>query len=344
VSHAPEQPAARDTALAQAWQAASRDEPAAAMDDAIRAAARKAVQSRPRPVGVSPFGGRWRVPLSVAALVVVSATVTLLVAERDRRGVGALHDQAAPAPAAPAPQAQMSTVPSDASAPAQRQFAERAAPEPGTGVAASSEQSKQTAPPALEERKRQVSPPVPASAEQPQAGEQFSERAMRPTPAARADRGGTPSAGSEPAKGTPAAPVAPPIAHDEAASNAAAQVRAEDALPGVAKREEQTAAKAKERTAAEAPAAAPLAAPRAIAPQGAGSSAEPRAMTRPAPPAQAAAAQAESAAPNLEPKAWLDRIAELRRQGKLQEAGESLKAFRERYPDYPLPPELKDLP
>jgi soluble cytochrome b562 len=41
---------------------------------------------------------------------------------------------------------------------------------------------------------------------------------------------------------------------------------------------------------------------------------------------------------------WLDRILELRRQGKLEEADKSLKAFRERYPAYPLPPELKSLP
>ena len=95
-------------ALTQAWHEASQDEPPAALDDAIRAAARQAVHARPRPVGASPFGGRWRVPLSVAALLVVSATVTLLVAERDRDGIrciarpetetGAAYDEPATGP------------------------------------------------------------------------------------------------------------------------------------------------------------------------------------------------------------------------------------------------------
>jgi hypothetical protein len=46
---------------------------------------------------------------------------------------------------------------------------------------------------------------------------------------------------------------------------------------------------------------------------------------------------------NLEPAAWIKRILDLRHQGKLKEAAESLDAFRRRYPDYRLPPEL-DVP
>lgn len=68
--------------------------------------------------------------------------------------------------------------------------------------------------------------------------------------------------------------------------------------------------------------------------------AEPRAFS--AAPGAAASPDGETAADteNLEPKAWLERILELRRQGKLEEAAKSLKVFRERYPDYPLPQEL----
>lgn len=36
------------------------------------------------------------------------------------------------------------------------------------------------------------------------------------------------------------------------------------------------------------------------------------------------------------PEAWLERITELRRQGQTAQAEASLRAFRERYPDYPL--------
>ena len=37
------------------------------------------------------------------------------------------------------------------------------------------------------------------------------------------------------------------------------------------------------------------------------------------------------------PEAWLAHIAELRKQGRIKEAEESLAAFRKRYPDYPIP-------
>ncbi|MCP5158429.1 MAG: hypothetical protein H6974_14765 [Gammaproteobacteria bacterium] len=39
----------------------------------------------------------------------------------------------------------------------------------------------------------------------------------------------------------------------------------------------------------------------------------------------------------LSPEAWLAKIAELRRQGRLAEAKTSLAEFRRRYPDYPQP-------
>ena len=41
------------------------------------------------------------------------------------------------------------------------------------------------------------------------------------------------------------------------------------------------------------------------------------------------------------PERWLEGIAELRAQGRHEEADESLKRFRERYPDYQISEELK---
>ena len=41
------------------------------------------------------------------------------------------------------------------------------------------------------------------------------------------------------------------------------------------------------------------------------------------------------------PDAWLERIAELRKQGKDQEADKALAEFRKRYPDYRLTDEMK---
>lgn len=70
----------RDTQLAALYRAAARDEPSPALDAAIRAAARREVGARPRPVG--PFFSRsWRVPLSLAAVVVLSVSLVTLIRE-----------------------------------------------------------------------------------------------------------------------------------------------------------------------------------------------------------------------------------------------------------------------
>ena len=62
---------------------------------------------------------------------------------------------------------------------------------------------------------------------------------------------------------------------------------------------------------------------------------EARAMRREAPSLGAAAALDEA------PEAALERIAELRRQGRHEEADEGLKRFRERFPDYSVSDEVR---
>ncbi len=42
------------------------------------------------------------------------------------------------------------------------------------------------------------------------------------------------------------------------------------------------------------------------------------------------------------PRAWLERIARLRREGRVKEADESLADFRKRYPDYEIPKDLRE--
>jgi hypothetical protein len=56
------------------------DGPPAALDDAIRAAARRAVQSRPQPVGQG-WITRWRTPLSAAAVMVLAVSVVFVAIE-----------------------------------------------------------------------------------------------------------------------------------------------------------------------------------------------------------------------------------------------------------------------
>jgi hypothetical protein len=42
------------------------------------------------------------------------------------------------------------------------------------------------------------------------------------------------------------------------------------------------------------------------------------------------------------PRAWLERIARLRREGHVKQADESLAEFRKRYPDYEIPKDLRE--
>jgi hypothetical protein len=72
--------------------------------------------------------------------------------------------------------------------------------------------------------------------------------------------------------------------------------------------------------------------------------AKPTSRTSAAPTPAAAGAAAESsvlagklARAELSPQAWLERIAELRKQGRTREAEESLAEFKKRYPDYRVP-------
>jgi hypothetical protein len=56
---------------------------------------------------------------------------------------------------------------------------------------------------------------------------------------------------------------------------------------------------------------------------------------------QASAAGARLMSKAESPEAWLERIAELRRQGKDEEADKALAEFRKRYPDYRLTDEMR---
>lgn len=71
-------------AVSRAYRGAARDNddmmPSAAIDDAVRAAARRAVQSGPQPTGKN-WLGRWTPQLAVAAVVVLSVSVVLVSVE-----------------------------------------------------------------------------------------------------------------------------------------------------------------------------------------------------------------------------------------------------------------------
>jgi hypothetical protein len=245
----------RDEKLARAYRALGAQEPPRALDDAILAAARR------RPA-------RWRVPLSVAAVVVLAVGVTLRMLPHEP---GAESVALAP---------QVMETPRPASPPA----------EPGAATA-------------------------PGAADVARAPERR---------AARNEPGATASAGTS-KKDQALAEVAGARARGE--TQAARQAGAPPAAAAEAARRDAAMAGAKEQAAERAPAApAPAAAPAADAP--AADAAAPRAL--------GAAKLAEPATP----EAWLERIAELKKQGREREAEESLAEFKKRYPGYKIPEAL----
>jgi len=106
-------PDLRDPRLDQAYRELPGDEPPPEVDERIRAAARRAVGARPQSLEARSWAARWRVPLSLAATVVLAVTLTLMVQDEERPALRTgpvlvpapsapttLEDRAAPSPAA----------------------------------------------------------------------------------------------------------------------------------------------------------------------------------------------------------------------------------------------------
>ncbi|HSO07065.1 MAG TPA: tetratricopeptide repeat protein [Pelomicrobium sp.] len=214
-----------ESALTRAYRDAARAEPPPALDAEIRAAAANAVTTRRS--GLE----RWRVPLAVAAALVVSVTVALLV-EREPPPPGAppaADEYSAPPPRAPEPKASEAEAPQprDAEAPA------TAAGEARTKSEAAAPMREQRAPAA---QRPEGSAPPPATTAEPAAPsvQQGPPAAAAPAPAPTA-----PKAVQEGA--APSAPMSAPSgraeekAFGDAAAESAKRQRAAPAASGLAK-------------------------------------------------------------------------------------------------------------
>lgn len=336
----------RDGVLSRLYRAqaeAGNLTPPAALDAQILVAARRAAGAPPGRTARArlPWWRRLSVPVAVAAVLLLSATLTLMVHDEQRMRE-APPPLAAPAGAPESPAAGgrvpvpvQKPAPADSAAPP-RDLPVRSAPStqvptrpaPETRVTPARERTGDSA----AKLNRQI--PAPSNESDAAAHMPRREAVSRPAPAAfPAESDALSSAKSQ----APSAVAAPAAAAKEAAGVPAPPA---DAAAG---------------------SAPPPASPASSAPAASPGSPERRArVVREAGPQSAPApehAMPAQDAPKPEPKpklraqpepgaqrspaAWLAEIRELRRAGREAEWREALERFRARYPDYPVPDELQ---
>jgi len=342
-----------------AWRAASNEEPPAALDDAIRAAARREVGAGPQPsvAPVTPVPQalrpeRWWMPLAAAATIGAIAIGILQITNPDKV-IEPAHDKAivSDMPSMPSSTTQTATTPAPPLQAAGDDTHSRASSAPPAPAVASTPRSA----PAL----RKDMAPQFASEEQKAKPE-----SLAPPPPSD---GGRQAGARDAAK--PAAPIVPtaePFPADtvkrEAKESAApptppppASMLAESATTGSSAnklKSLQTPSARDEASLEQQRANAPVAqsmAPAAQAPmrrmQDADSA---RAGALKSDAANASVGASVDARAKVQPKLavpdWITLIRKLRNEGKMDEAAKELTAFRAAYPDHErlLPPDLRE--
>ena len=292
----------RDEDLSRRYRELAREEPPRALDDAILAAARRELETRPAPL-VAPTGRRrWAVPVAAAAVIVLSAVVTLHV-QREQPDLELAEVPQSQAPAA----ARKDEAP--ASAPRAEMQEQKIAPQANE---VQTQTAKPAAPKAQAERRRAQEAPAQKAVTPAPAGESsaLARAPAEPTPLAEQGRF-SPDPG-------PAAAAAPPPPPSPSATPPQMQMR--PAAP---------AAQPAPRAADSATAAG--ASPPAVAQDrdAAGSLRDHRML-----------AKREAAAES--PEKMLERIAALRREGRGREADDLYAEFKRRFPDYRIPDALRE--
>jgi hypothetical protein len=306
-----------DADLSRAYEATARDEPPAAMDDAILAKARHAVladskneirmdeSSAAQKKRGAPSGSRhWYQQFAIAATLVVTATLVVLM-EKEQPQIGVL-----------------------------------APPASDTAVAPTAKSSTDAV------EARDAAPPVIARMETKPSASVRSERPERDRPAERLSR-----ESEQPREQISRVPEQPASPAAQIADAMRAETRAPErqAFPGarVAAAEDAGAPVTASPPAAPARSAA-LArgdsslqtarpAPPAATGSGSGSALAERREMQSAEAVERGPGNAFTAKKDESPAVWLARIAELRKQGRIKEAEENLAEFRKRYPQYSIP-------
>jgi hypothetical protein len=356
----------RDERLSSIYSATAPEAPPPSLDDAIRAAARRSVAARPQRAGAS-FARNWQMPLSLAAVLVLC--VSLVVVMRDE---GSELTQV-PRADAPVPAARVNETVDGASAvpkieltPADVSRSKNIGlkPPPANAPAGSGTDQYALATPApkvgirgsvgglTQETSRGAEYVAPESQPRRAVASPFPERGERAA-AEPAEAVAAATAGKLQARrdAVPAEPSQAIVAADarsrSSAGNAAAPatnaiesaqtLRQEQAT---ADRMERDSARAQARPEAQAMAkpapaphmrAAPMASAKSVAEQG-------TVLDK----SVKESADAVASMMRLPPEKWLERIEDLRRQGRIDEARAGFAEFRKRYPDYVVPQALLD--
>jgi len=267
---------ADDDDISRRYRALPREEPPRQLDDAILAAARRAVHTRPAPLVVPSGRQRWYFPLAAAAIIVLAVAVTVHV-EREQPAEDMLSSNTVTAPAA----AREAVPPAPAAEPA----APARAPSAPAGAPSSQRRFEMR-----DEARAQKPPPAPSSDER--ASNEAAPAELQKAPTAK-----------------PQAVPPPP------------STMSQDAFIA-----EQSAGAVMGR----------VEAPKAVI-AAKGSAESQRRLDEGASSGTRLAASALQS-----PEQWLQGIADLRKQGRHEEADKELAEFRKRYPDYKIPPTMRE--
>lgn len=362
--------------LSRAYRASAAEAPPTHLDAAIQAAAHRAVGARPTLARGSRLRA-WYVPLSAAAVVVLASLLVLRISQSPEGKPDA--DVVARAPLRPpsvatAPVAEPAAQPQQA-APSATERTEASVASAESTMAASSAEATPRGP-VLEETKKMASAQLKdernaALAKERQAAGNAQSRvraAASPAPStgpADADASGqgdgaqpalleppaaAPAQAPEAAPGAAAAGAAAPLAAPRGNAQADAPAPRDDkATPGAPMQEGATRAAQPAQERASSAAAAEekrkVLADKAAEESVAASNAQP-----PAAPAKLARraedvlkqeqAEGDDVALQSNPEQWLAKIVELQRDGKTKQMQQALRAFKLRYPQHALTPEL----
>ena len=345
---------ARGSNLSQRYRAEATEKPGPALDSAILTASRRA----PVPaetIHPQSWFKRWRIPLSVAAVMLLGVGVTLRTVMEETKS-------SAPPPAAlpPAP------VKPDEN----KSAAQSAAGVVMGGAANSSRATPAKAPAGVAEMKKdagaetekeisideRATKPIPAA---PPATSH--DKAMTDAPSPTTNHSAAPKHDALERQAGSGSDARPPGPRNDLGKAKSVPMQEQDAMgvepppPPVAKRDDEAASRQREQAkpnAAEsemraAPEPMPAEAPQAFPGDG------PRLPEAHRPIVDGKTYRAEKAQANRDsaekkqsaasesaeetPEAWLRRVAELRRVGRTDEANKELERFRKRYPEYPAP-------